>query len=292
MTTEKLNATLNETFTHQFAEVNGFNLHYVIEGKGEALVLLHGWPQTWYAFRHIIPELSKRFTVIVPDLRGLGDSEKHSSGYDIYTVADDIYKLVQHLGYKEINLLGHDFGANVAYAYAASHREEVRKLVFLDVGIMDSSLEKIPLIAREGKSLWWFPFHMLRDLPEELIKGNEAVYLNWFYKNATYNQSAFSAQDINEYVRCYSKPEAMKTSFEYYRNILKNIDNNNVQSKIKLQMHVLALGGDKSFGMKPYYSWSTVAGNVKGDVIENCGHHIAEEQPEALLQQLKLFMQW
>jgi len=101
----------------------------------------------------------------------LGDSEKHSSGYDIYTVADDIYKLVQHLGYKEINLLGHDFGANVAYAYAASHREEVRKLVFLDVGIMDSSLEKIPLIAREGKSLWWFPFHMLRDLPEELIIG-------------------------------------------------------------------------------------------------------------------------
>jgi len=292
MTTEKLNATLNETFTHQFAEVNGFNLHYVIGGKGEALVLLHGWPQTWYAFRHIMPELSKRFTVIVPDLRGLGDSEKPSSGYDIYTVADDIYKLIQHLGYKEINVLGHDFGANVAYAYAASHREEVKKLVFLDVGIMDSSLEKIPLITREGKSLWWFPFHMLRDLPEELIKGKEAVYLNWFYKNATYNQSAFSAHDINEYVRCYSKPDAMKTSFEYYRNILKNIDNNNVQSKIKLQMPVLALGGDKSFGMKPYYSWSTVAGNVKGDVIENCGHHIAEEQPEALLQQLKLFMEW
>ncbi len=101
-----------------------------------------------------------------------------------------------------------------------------------------------------------------------------------------------SELDISEYIRCYSKPGAMKTSFEYYRNILKNIDNNKVQSKIKLQVPVLALGGDKSFAMKPYHSWSAVAENVSGDIIENCGHHIAEEQPEALLQQLKLFMEW
>lgn len=290
MTFPNLSDLFNHTFKHQTVLLNGINLHYVTGGKGEPLILLHGWPQTWYAYRQIMTELANHYTVIVPDLRGLGDSSKPSSGYDTYTVADDIYHLVRHLGYPTINLLGHDFGANVAYAYAASYRNEVKKLIFLDVGILDNNIESLPMLNRKGKSLWWFPFHMLTELPEALIKGNERTYLSWFYTHSAFNQSAFTEADINEYTRTYSLPGTMKAGFEFYRAIFQDIDQNARQAQTKLQMPVLALGGDHSFSLKPYESWLTVCENIQGGVINDCGHFIAEEQPEQLTKELLSFL--
>ena len=125
----------NVTFSHHTASVNGIQMHYVIGGQGDPVVLLHGWPETWYAWHKIMPALAKNYTVIAPDLRGLGDSSKPPTGYDGKTVAEDIHQLVTQLGFNSIFLVGHDIGAWVAYPYAAEHPTEVKKLVVMDVTI-------------------------------------------------------------------------------------------------------------------------------------------------------------
>jgi len=117
------------TFTHHTATVNGVRLHYVTGGEGDPVVLLHGFPETWYAWRQVMPALAKHYTVIVPDLRGLGDSERPEGGYDKKTLAEDIYQLVQVLGCESIYLVGHDFGGTVAYMYAIAHPNQIRRLV-------------------------------------------------------------------------------------------------------------------------------------------------------------------
>ena len=151
---------------------------------------MHGWPQTWYEWRHIIPQLiANNFTVIAPDLRGLGDSEKPQTGYDKKTIAEDIYQLVKKLGYSKIYLVAHDWGGPVAYSYAAAHPQDVNKMVILDTSVPGFGLEKAENFS---KRIWHFSFHAVRDLPEKLIEGKEDTYLNWFYDYWSYNQSAIT----------------------------------------------------------------------------------------------------
>src|SRR4029453_13471515 len=156
----------NVTFTHHTATVNGIQLHYVIGGKGDPVVLLHGWPETWYEWRHVMPALTKNYTVIAPDLRGLGDSSKPPTGYDGKTVAEDIHQLVDKLGFKTIFLVGHDIGTFIVYSYAAAHPSEVKKLAVMEL--------TIPGFVPAGRMpLWWVPFHQTPDVPEALVQGKE-----------------------------------------------------------------------------------------------------------------------
>mgnify|MGYP003906977567 FL=1 len=143
----------NVTFSHRMATVNGIQMHYVIGGQGNPLVLLHGFPQTWYEWRHVMPALAKNYTVIVPDLRGLGDSSKPSTGYDGNTTAEDLNQLISQLGFKKILLVAHDIGAQTAYSYAATHPNNVSKLVIMDY-IFPGFLP--PQFGQNGP--WWFAF--------------------------------------------------------------------------------------------------------------------------------------
>src|ERR687890_595268 len=151
----------NMTFSHHTASVNGIQLHYVMGGHGDPIVLLHGWPETWYAWHKVMPALAKNYTVIAPDLRGLGDSSKPLTGYDGKTLAEDIHQLVGKLGFKTIFLVGHDIGTQVAYSYAAAHPTEVKKLAVMEL--------PIPGFAPAGRMpLWWVIFHQTPDVPEAL----------------------------------------------------------------------------------------------------------------------------
>ncbi len=273
-------------FEHHTARVNDVTLHYVLAGQGEPVVLLHGWPQTWYEWRKIIPALAQRYTVIAPDMRGIGDSSKPLSGYDKRTVADDIYQLVRKLGHEKIFLVGHDWGGPTAYAYAVAHPADVRKLVILDVGIPGKSTERAFPFRTGG--VWHMQFHNVRDLPEALVAGRERIYLTWFYRTA-YNPTAISEADIDEYVRCYSAPGAMRAGFEYYRAVFADAEHNKDGPDNKLKMPVLALGGERGFGAIAKRSMEQLADNVRGGVVEQCGHWIPEERPEYLSEQLLKF---
>jgi len=275
-------------FVHHTVTLDAVRLHYVTCGSGDPVVLLHGWPQTWYEWRRIMPALAARFTVIAPDMRGLGDSSKPATGYDKRTVASDIHQLVRKLGFEKIFLVGHDWGGPVAYAYACAHPQDVRKLVILDVTIPGEGWEKIPQVTRRG-GIWHLAFHNVRDLPEALVTGRERTYLSWFYRLAAYNPTAISAAEIDEYVRCYSAAGGMRAGFEYYRAIFDDIDHNKENAKTKLKMPVLALGGERGFGQVPLRSMKALAENVRGGVVERCGHWIAEERPDYLIDQLLTF---
>jgi pimeloyl-ACP methyl ester carboxylesterase len=272
----------NSTFSHHTASVNGIQMHYVIGGQGDPVVLLHGWPQTWYEWRHVMPALAKNYTVIAPDLRGLGDSSKPVTGYDGNTTAQDIYQLVSLLGFSKIFLVGHDVGVQTAYSYAAAHPDNVSKLVILDVPILGF------FPAGTEDCCWWFGFHQTRDIPEALTAGKEREYLSWFYRLA-YNPDAITEADIDEYVSHYSAPGGMRAGFEYYRAFPIDAEQNKEHSSVKLPMPVLVLGGEYSLGTAALESMRSLATDVRGGIVPLSGHWIAEERPDFLVEQLARF---
>jgi pimeloyl-ACP methyl ester carboxylesterase len=280
----------NVTFSHHIIPVNGIQLHYVIGGHGDPLVLLHGWPETWYEWRHVMPSLARNYTVIAPDLRGLGDSSKPATGYDGKTVAEDIHQLVTKLGFKTIFLVGSDIGVFVAYPYAAAHPTEVNRLAVWEA--------PIPGFAIPGRPpLWWVIFHQVPDVPEALVQGEEMTYLSWFYQNLAFNPAAITQAAIDEYVSHYSAPGGMRAGFEYYRALPQDAIQNMNYSKTKLTMPVLTLQGGyiPVFGgnvtmSSIEYGMKQLAQNVKGITVPNSGHWIAEEQPVLVVKLLNNFL--
>jgi pimeloyl-ACP methyl ester carboxylesterase len=271
--------------THHNATVNGIQLHYVTAGQGEPIVLLHGYPETHHAWHKVIPALAQQFIVIAPDLRGLGDSERPKTGYDKRTIAEDIYQLVRSLGQEKIYLVGHDYGGTTAYFLAAAHPEFVKRLVIIEAA--PSGLgepEVVPLMP--GGGAWHRAFHLVPDLPEALVAGRERVYLSWLYEHYAYQPDAIAPADIDEYVRSYSQPGAMKAGFEYYRAYFEDKQQGQQYAQTKLTMPVLAIGADRVFGAAVEACLKNGAENVKGVAIENCGHFVPEEQPEVLVRHL------
>ena len=272
-------------YVHHKTLVNGFLMHYVMGGKGDPIVLLHGWPETWYEWRHIIPQLiANNYTVIAPDMRGLGDSEKPQTGYDKTTLAEDIYQLVKKLGYSKIYLVSHDWGGPVAYSYAAARPEDVRKMVILDTLLPGFGVEEAANLSPNG--IWHPSFHAVRDLPEKLIAGQEDIYLNWFYDHYSYNQSAITSEDREEYIKQYSKPGALRAGFEYYRAIFEDAQQNKEYAKKKLDMPILTIGGEAALGNLTTSSFQKVANNVTGITLPNTGHFIPEERPNFVTKQI------
>src|ERR671911_102916 len=281
----------NMTFSHNTASVNGIQLHYVIGGQGDPVVLLHGWPETWYAWHKVMPALAKNYTVIAPDLRGLGDSSKPTTGYDSKTLAEDIHQLVTQLGFKTIFLVGHDIGSAVVYPYAAAHPTEVKRLVVMDVpppGFFP------PPQVNGGPPLWWILFHQTPDVPEALTEGKEMEYLSWHYQNLAYNPAAITQEAINEYVSKYSAPGGMRAGFEHYRAMPQDTILNQNYSKTNLTMPVLTLGagytpvfgGPNTFAE---YGMKQLAQNVTAITVPNSGHYIPEEQPDVVVKHLNNF---
>lgn len=281
-------AALPAGFTEATAEVNGVQIHYVRGGHGEPLVLLHGWPQSWFEWHRIMPQLAEHFTVVVPDLRGFGASSKPApkAGYDTRNLAEDLHELVRHLGFASIRLVGHDIGLMVGYAYAAAHPTEVHKLVLLDAPI--PGIE--PVWSQVKAARWHFGFHATPALPEVLLAGKEREYLNFFYTNFAHNKTAFTEAEKDEFVRSYAAPGAMSASLEVYRAFATSAAQNLESARTKLSMPVLALGGEFSLGPRIVAMVEVVAADVRGGSIPGCGHWVNEENSEFLLAQLVAFL--
>ncbi|MFM5895474.1 MAG: alpha/beta fold hydrolase [Novosphingobium sp.] len=271
-------------FAHHTADLGEVTLHYVSAGAGDPVVLLHGWPQTWFMWRDVIPALAERFTVIAPDMRGLGDSSRPASGYDKKTVAQDIAELMTALGHENFRVVAHDWGGPVAYALAAQFPDRVLGMAVFDAPVPGDGG---PVVHH---ARWHFGFHGLPDLPEALTEGREDFYLRFFYRFGGAKPDAISEAAQSEYVRAYSQPGAMTAGFNYYRAVPQDIaDNAAFRATGKLAMPILVYGGDpetRGRGMTALESWSRVATNVTGGVAEHCGHWIPEERPDFVAQEV------
>ena len=274
---------------HHYAELSEVRMHYVTAGAGPPVVLLHGWPQTWYEWLPVIELMSGSYSLIAPDLRGLGDTSRPTAGYDKNTIAEDVWQLLNGvLGLEEFYLVGHDWGGPVAFALAAAHRDAVTRLAIVDVAIPGDGSANIS----QGGRRWHHAFHQTLELPEALISGREDIYLGWFYQNYGASKHAISEVAVAEYLRTYSQAGALHAGFEYYRNIPVDVANNEaILAAGKLAMPVLGLGGAESWGRRGEVldSCCRVASNARGGVVQGAGHWIPEEQPQVLAAELSEF---
>ena len=274
-------------FTHHYAEANGAKIHYVSGGSGPVVVLLHGFPFTWYEWRKVMPRLAAKFTVIAPDLRGTGDSEKPEEDYAKTNVAEDIRQIVRQLGFDEINLVGKDIGMMVAYAYAAAHPEEVRRLALCESLIPGFGLEELMNPATGG--YWHFGFHMQTDIAAMLTRDKEAEYLNPMWQMMSPVKGA-DQDAVAEYLRCYAAPGGMRGGFQHYKTLLEDGKTNRANFQSKLRMPVLSLNGDKGIPQEQtLHGVRQVAENVTAELIPNSGHAFAEENPDWVADRLIRF---
>lgn len=281
---------------HGMADINpSLRLHYVIAGEGNRMiVLLHGFPQTWWEWRHIIPGLvDAGFRVIVPDYRGAGASWKPQDGYDKKTMATDIHSLLKaHLHIDTPVIVGgHDIGLMVAYAFAQHYRDAVSHLIVMDAPLPGTTIFDT---LRSDQRVWHFAFHQVRDLPETLVSGREHLYLQTFFNVRIYNPAAISQEDLHTYVEAYSAPGAMRAGFELYRSFDQDVADNQrlLQLHGKLSIPVLAVGGETSTsGALMETMMREVAEDVTGLRVPRSAHWVAEENPAALLHGILQFLQ-
>jgi pimeloyl-ACP methyl ester carboxylesterase len=260
-------------FSNQYAIVNGIKIHYVIGGHGTPLMLVHGFPQNWFMWNRLLPELSKHFTIIAPDLRGVGESGKPQGGYDKKNMAIDLHELVKKLGYKKIDIAGHDIGMMVAYAYAAQFPKEVNKLALMDALI--AGVE--PVWSQVKAQAWWFGFFS-QPHSAEVAEGRMNLILKDFFPAVSFVKNSFTPQEKAEFTRAYSVKGATRGSFLWFV-FEQDIKDNQEFRKNKLAMPVLAMGSDH---FAPFLGAHVrlVASNVKDCIITGSGHWIVQEQPD------------
>jgi pimeloyl-ACP methyl ester carboxylesterase len=274
--------------THGFADVGEATLHYVTAGEGPAVLLVHGFPQTWYSWLKVIPPLVRQgFRCIAPDLRGFGDSTRPPSGYDKKTLAADLHVLLtEHLFIDRVAAVGHDWGGTVAFALAAHRPELVSCLAVLDVAIRGDGQ---PHLGQGGRR-WHHTFLQTPDLPEALIGGREEIFVRWFYENYGHHPRVIDEQAVQEYLRTYRTPGALRTGFALYRTVPQDIADN--AGLPRLTLPALAIGGGTSWGRREEVAQSLgrMAADVTGVVFDGCGHWIPEEEPDRLAATLGEFI--
>lgn len=275
-------------FTSQFTTANGVRLHYVVGGEGPPLVLLHGWPQIWWEYRKVMPALAASFRVIAVDLRGAGASDKPPSGYDKKNMALDIYELAQNLGYNQINIAGHDIGAQVAFSFAVNHPEATTKVALLSVTHPDKSYYQIPMLAPPGDpfSPWWFAFNQLTTLPAQLVSGRSLFLVDSVFDYLLVNPNAIDDQSRAIYAANYSYPAAIEGGNGWYQAFNTDIADMGTYGKVTAPMLGLAAG---IFFPQMQAVLPTEGTDVQVFQIANAGHYFIEEQPEAVIQQFLNF---
>jgi len=278
---------------HLTVRANGIRQHYIDAGSGPPVVLLHGFPETSFAWRFQIPVLSERFRVIAPDLRGYGETDKPASGYDKRTMANDIIALLDELGVGRIVLVGHDRGARVATRFAKDHPDRLDRLVVMDN--VPTRVVARSMNAQIARAYWFFAFHLVPDLPEALIAGREEIWLRHFFSDWCFNPHAITGTDFDHYVAAYRAPGAVRGAMADYRANAEDNAQDMVDADVKIACPVLSLWGadfgavGKSFDMEAV--WAEMADDLRTAAIQQCGHLPHEEQPEQVSDLLLEFLE-
>jgi pimeloyl-ACP methyl ester carboxylesterase len=273
-------------FAEKSAAVNGVRINYKIGGEGPAVVLLHGYTETSHMWLPLMPQLATSHTVIAPDLRGAGNSERPEGGYDKKTMAKDIRELVQRLGYKKVSLVGHDIGLMVAYAYAAQYPDEVSKVVLMDAFLPGVGDWKSVWLMRD---LWHF--HFYGETPLALVKGRERIYFEHFWNDFAADRThSVPEADREFYAAAYARDDGMRAGFEYFKNFEQDAKDFAAFSTTKLNMPFLVLTGEKASGTFLIDQAKLVATDVSGHVVQGSGHWLMEEAPDQVIPALVTFL--
>src|SRR6266540_1876314 len=273
-----------DTFTSRYVDTGELRLHAVTGGDGPPLLLVHGWPQTWYQWRMVMPALARDFQVVAVDQRGIGLSDKPQDGYDAGTLAGDLVALMDALGHQRFALVGFDTGMLISYALAADHPDRLARLVVGEAPLPGVS-PPFPLILppQLNDRLWHLAFNQLVKVNEQLVTGREAIFFG-----AEYAASAGTKKLPDDTVRYYvdilaADPDALHGSFQLYRAFPTTIAQNQQRKTRRLTLPVLAIGGAESSGDMVGATMRLTADDVQGLVIPGCGHWVAEQAPEELL---------
>lgn len=270
----------------RMAEVNGTQIHYLVSGKGEPVVLLHGYAETSHMWLPLIKELEKTHTVIAPDLRGAGESATPASGYTKAEMARDIHALVASLGYKKIEIVGHDIGLMVAYAYAAQYPDGVSKIVLMDAFLPGVGDWTHVWLMRD---LWHF--HFYGETPLALVKGRERIYFEHFWNDFAADRThSVPEADRVFYANEYAKPDHMRAGFEYFRAFEQDAKDFAAFAKTPLTMPMLVLSGEKAGGQFLIDQAKMVDTQVEGVIIQGSGHWLMEEAPQQVIPRLVAFL--
>ncbi|SCF45571.1 Pimeloyl-ACP methyl ester carboxylesterase [Micromonospora matsumotoense] len=288
----RLPAGFTDVFTSRLVELDGLRLHAVTGGDGPPLLLVGGWPQTWYAWRKVMPALARTHTVVAVDPRGSGLSDKPDAGYDAGTLAADLVALMAALGHDRFDVVGHDIGMWTGYALAADHPGRVGRLAVVDAII--PGLTPTPSVfspAAVSQRLWHFGFNRLDDLNEELVRGRERLFFGYQFAKKAATPTAIPGYAVDVYVEAIvADPRGLRASFGYYRALDETIAQNAQRAKTRLTLPVLAIGGALYSGALVAQTMRLAADDVTEVIIDDCGHYAAEEQPARFTEALEGFL--
>jgi pimeloyl-ACP methyl ester carboxylesterase len=284
-----LPAGFADTFTSRFVDAGDVRLHAVIGGEGPALLLVHGWPETWYAWRQVMPALAQDFTVIAVDQRGIGLSDKPADGYDTGTLANDLVALMDALGHERFAVAGHDTGFAIAYALAADHPDRVERAILAEIPGAPGAAPTPPLLSPTpiNNRLWHLLFNRVEGLPEQLVTGREDIFFGYEF---AIQGGKLPDDVVAYYVGLLSNPESLRGSFAWYQALDATVAQNEQRASRRLTMPVLAIGGELSYAEHVGEAMGLVADDVQSVVIPGAGHWVAEQAPDELIAAVTAFL--
>ena len=285
-----LPAGFTDTFTSRYIDTGDVRLHAVVGGDGPPLLLIHGWPGSWYYWRLVMPALAREFEVIAVDQRGIGLSDKPEDGYDTGTLANDLVGLMDALGHQRFSVVGVDTGMLIGYALSADHPDRVAR-VALGEAPLPGITPPTPLVLPEQikARLWHIPFNQQAKVNEQLVTGREDIYFGAEF-NASAGTNKLPEETVKYYVDGLSDPDALHGSFQMYRAFGATTAQNGVRKTRRLTMPVLAMGGAESLGAGAAATMKLIADDVQTLVIPGIGHWLAEQAPDEMVTSLTEFL--
>ncbi|MEB3865007.1 MULTISPECIES: alpha/beta fold hydrolase [Acinetobacter] len=290
MKTHLFNENSYNEFQHHYTHIESKKLHYVTLGEGPAVLLIPGWPQTWYAWHKVMIELAKQgYQAIAVDLPGTGNSAPLDGSYDTGRIAKILSMLMTELEYPTYSVVGHDIGMWVAYALASDFPESVTRLAVTEA-VIPGLAPAPPIFVEPSENifLWHFMFNQTLDLPEALIAGREDTYLNYMFDKWSWHKDKVA---IETYIEAYKIPGRLTAGFNYYRSIPETIRQNKIRETKSLDMPVLAIGAEHATDNAPYETMKKVSPHLTSTIVKDCGHFIMEEQSEKFSSLILDFLQ-
>ena len=280
-----------ETWQHDYITTNGVNLHYVTQGSGPLMLMLHGFPEFWYSWRYQIPEFASDFKVVAPDLRGYNDSDKPASqsAYVMNELVRDVEGIITGLGYEKCVLVAHDWGGGIAWSFASKYPQMLEKLIIMNCPHPAKFSEGLRTPQQLLRS-WYMFFFQLPVIPELFLQSQDYQFIENAFKGMAIKKSAFSTEDINLYKDAAAKRGALTAMINYYRNILGSPMFN--QNSSILEVPTLMIWGeeDTALGKELTYGTEAYVRDFQIRYISNCSHWVQQEQPELVNQYMREFL--